>query len=404
MRWSEALAIAGRDVSRRRARVALTVVAVTLAATLLTALLLIAETARTRVLDQLSKGGPLAGIRVTTSLDRADVVRMRRLPDVDAVLPVLSTDAVVVPTTRPDDPLADVGRVRLVGADLRQPGKLPITVLAGRLPSASTRTEVAVAQSFYERLGLTEKEAAGLVGREVAFGVARSGSGGGDATRWSRAAVVGVVAQEAAPGELLAPLVAVEDMTRWAENGSTTRFDGAFVVADRLGRVAAARQQLARLGLPSTAPENLIASVQRYLHVVEIVLGSIGVIALVIAALGIANALFASVRERRREIGVLKAIGARDGDIRRIFLLEATALGAGGGAVGTVLGWAVSRIVGAAVNGYLTSHGIAGVTVQFPVRVLVLGVVGSTVLALVAGTIPAVQAARLPAREALGET
>lgn len=415
MRWPDAVQVASRDVSRRKARVSLTVVAVALAATLLTALLLIADTAKTRVLDQLAKGGPLAGIRVATEVSRDDVEAMRRLPDVDAVLPVLATEVRVLsipdeptPTTAPGAPTPPAVpaqiELRLVGADLRQPGKLPITVLAGRLPGATSRTEVAVTQELFERLGITEQQAATLIGREVVLRSDRfQGRNGPTTTRSTRAAIVGVVAQEAARGDLIAPLPVVERTAAWARPRRGLSYDGAFVVALRLDRVAPARQQLSGLGFASTAPENLIASVQRYLHVVEIVLGAIGLIALVIAGLGIANALFASVRERRQEIGVLKAIGARDRDVRRVFLIEAAALGFVGGTIGTFLGWLVSRLVAAVVNGYLSQFGLRGAEVALPWRVVVAGILGSTVLALVAGTLPAARAARLPARQALSD-
>jgi len=401
MGWSDAVQVAGRDVVRRRGRVALTVMAVALAATLLTALLLIAETARTRVLDQLAKGGPLAGIRVSSNVGDGDVTRMLALPDVVAVLPLLTTEVLVAPSAAALQVPGDAS-IRLVGTDLRDPGKLPITILSGRLPLAGSSTEVALTQSYLERLGLTEKDAPGLVGGEVGLSSLRPGRGA-PITRWARAKVVGVVAQEAAPGDVVAPLAMVESATSWATGRTTVTYDGAFVVAAELDRVASARQGLSELGFTSSAPENLIASVQRYLRIVEIVLASIGAIALVIAGLGIANALFASVRERRREIGVLKAIGARDRDIRRIFLAEATAFGVTGGLIGTLLGWGVSLVVGAVVNGYLASYGLRRVQVELPVVVVVAGVLGSTVLALVAGTVPAVRAARLPARQALGE-
>ena len=431
MSWSDAVLFAARGLVRRRGRAVLTLVAVALAAALLTALMMIAETGRTRVLDQLSDGGPLAGIRVDEEVDDPDVDRVRDLPDVSSAIPVATTRLFVAPDRTGAQPAGAVdgavfapgGRGAalegVVGVDLRQAGDLPITVLAGRLPDAGTLTEVAVDQRWLERQGVAEGQEAAVVGTEVLLGAVREAPGGGQpqAARWTRAVVVGAVAQEAASGSVLAPLPLVLEARAWAQagggpapgvddpggGGARGRYEVLFVVAEGMDSVDDARAQLAGMGLPSDAPETLIASVLRYLHVVEMVLASIGAIALLIAALGIANALLAAVRERRREIGVLKAIGARDRDVRRVFLLEAVALGLGGGVVGTALGWAIARGVGAVVNGYLSAQNLAGVTVSLPLSVLAGGTLGSAALALVAGTVPAVRAARLPARDAMGD-
>ena len=424
MTWLDAILFAGRGLVRRRGRAVLTLAAVALAAALLTALTMIAETGRTRVLDQLSRGGPLAGIRVDQSVGDADLARVRGLPDVAAVVPIATTRLLVatdgeVVTGGAGSPAPGAPALRsgtndsgIVGVDMRQAANLPITVLAGRLPEADVTTEVALDQRFLERRGLGEGQEAAAVGTEVLLGAVRTGPGGRRdplTARWTRALVVGVVAQEAGRGGVLAPLPMVLDARSWAEGGAAgdggapASYEALFVVARGLNQVEEARQQLTELGLPNEAPENLIASVLRYLHVVELVLVSIGAIALVIAALGIANALLAAVRERRREIGVLKAIGARDRDVRRIFLMEALALGVGGGLSGTVLGWGIARAVGAVVNDYLSAQGLAGVTVSLPLPVVAGGIAGSAVLALLAGTLPAVRAARLPARDAMGE-
>ncbi len=218
------------------------------------------------------------------------------------------------------------------------------------------------------------------------------------------------MAQEAADGQFLMSTEQVNAARDWADAGvadprfatSTSAYTGLFVVADGLDNVGLVRKEITAVGYSTSAPENLIASVRRYLHVVEIVLTSVGAIALVVAALGIANAMLAAVRERRREIGVLKAIGSRDRDILRIFLVEAGVLGLVGGALGAVAGWLIAQIVGGVVNGYLVEQGLLGIQLELPLTTMLATVAGSTILAILAGTLPAVRAARLPAREAVG--
>jgi ABC-type antimicrobial peptide transport system permease subunit len=136
--------------------------------------------------------------------------------------------------------------------------------------------------------------------------------------------------------------------------------------------------------------------------VVDIVLAGIGAIALGIAGLGVANALVAAVRERRREIGVLKAIGARDRDILRWFLLEAFTVGLVGGLLGTLAGLLIALWVGVSVNTYLTEQGLQ--SIQFgDVSWALIGaaILGTSLLAIAAGVVPALQAARLSPKEAV---
>src|SRR4030095_6726910 len=75
--------------------------------------------------------------------------------------------------------------------------------------------------------------------------------------------------------------------------------------------------------------------------VLDIILSLIGSIALAVSSLGIVNTMVMSILERTREIGIMKAMGGSDSDIRRIFLIEASAIGFFGGVSGVVLGWLV---------------------------------------------------------------
>ena len=471
MKWRDAASMAATSIRRRFGRSVLTVAAVALAATLLTALVTIAGTARTKVLSELSKGGPLSGINVAAAeadpsqvdtddprpgppkdLDDSIRSKITAMPDVKSVLPIVAAVVnVIVPeppanaevlarqpplpstvatTTTLDQPATtNVTSPRptvpglttpgpfpetMVGIDLERASLMPITILSGRLPVPGSLTEVAVTQGYLTRMGLTKKQAAAVVGTEVQLGATRVFTDSGQPrrfrSRWVRTTIVGVVAQETAPGQFLVSLEQSRAARTWTAAGSdaegriqipTSPYSGLFVIANDLEKVNTVRRDITELGYSTSAPENLVASVQRYLRVVEIVLGAIGAIALVIASLGIANALLAAVRERRREIGVLKAIGARDRDVQRVFLFEAGVLGLVGGIVGTALGYATALGVSAVVNGYLAAQGLAGVRLGLPVLVLLGAVCGSTMLALGAGAMPARRAARMPAREAM---
>jgi hypothetical protein len=159
VRWADAITLARRSVQRRPGRAALTVLAVSLGAALLTALLTIATTAETKVLDQLAKGGPLSGIRVAAAepdplqagednaqpgrprdLDDHALESIRALPGVRAALPVVATDVFVVePTTTPANTPLDPFTDTLVGVDLDRPSLLPVTVLFGRSDAGCNR-------------------------------------------------------------------------------------------------------------------------------------------------------------------------------------------------------------------------------------------------------------------------
>lgn len=434
MRWRDAIGLATKGLRRRPGRAVLTVLAVALASALLTALLTIAGTAETRVLNELAKGGPLAGIKVSAAspdpgqvdqddarpgapkdLDQAALDRIRALSDVREVVPIVATKLLVVAPGnekdgKPRQPYTD----DVVGIDTTRAVMLPITLVTGRLPAPGSQIEVAVTEGYLERVGVKKTDAQNVIGTQLEF-ASIQGLRIGDRVfprgQWTKAEIVGVVAQEAGSGQILATTELVDRSLSWTKSGvtddarfpiPTSRYSGLFVVAEGIDNVGKVRQEITAVGYATSAPENLLESVQRYLHVVEIVLTSIGAIALVVAALGISNAMLAAVRERTREIGVMKAIGGRDRDIRRIFLVEAGVLGFVGGVLGAITGWFIARAVGGVVNGYLAEQGLSSVQLTLPIPVLLATIGGATALALLAGTLPAMRAARLPARDAVG--
>lgn len=114
-------------------------------------------------------------------------------------------------------------------------------------------------------------------------------------------------------------------------------------------------------------------------------------ISLLVGAIVIANIMLVSVVERTKEIGIRLAIGARKRDILRQFLLEATLLALGGGAVGVLFGWIISSLINAFTP-------LPTLVTPF---LITTGLLLATLTGLVAGVFPAVKASRLPPIEAL---
>jgi putative ABC transport system permease protein len=143
-------------------------------------------------------------------------------------------------------------------------------------------------------------------------------------------------------------------------------------------------------------------SIQTFFKVLDVFLGIFGSLALAVASIGIVNTLVMAILERRREIGIMKAIGASDGDVKKLFFAEAGAMGILGGLVGVVLGWGIGKIINAGTNVYLRSQSLPADNFWAVPWWLVLFAIGFAVLvSLISGLYPAGRAARLDPVQAL---
>ena len=156
------------------------------------------------------------------------------------------------------------------------------------------------------------------------------------------------------------------------------------------------------LGFTAISITDGLDQIKRVFLLLDILLSLIGSIALVVSSLGIVNTMVMSILERTREIGIMKAIGGSDGDIRRIFLVEASAIGLMGGACGVLLGWIVGRLINFGANWYIESQGgTTGNLFSLPIW-LIAGAIGfSWFVSLAAGLYPATRASRLDPIHAL---
>ncbi len=156
------------------------------------------------------------------------------------------------------------------------------------------------------------------------------------------------------------------------------------------------------MGLSVLSISDQLSEIRRGFIIVDSVLAAIGTVALFVAALGIVNTMVMSILERTREIGIMKAIGASDAEIRTIFFAEAATIGAVGAVFGLILGWLVTRVANMVVNIRFMPPGEDPVNLFYFPLWLILGAVGfSIVVSLLAGLYPAGRAARVDPVKAL---
>jgi putative ABC transport system permease protein len=185
--------------------------------------------------------------------------------------------------------------------------------------------------------------------------------------------------------------------------GQGKRYTSLVVRVSKSKQVVEVEDQIKKMGFTAFS----IADASRGLTVafafLDAFLGIFGSLALAVASLGIVNTLVMAILERRREIGIMKALGASDRDVRSIFFVEASSMGVLGGALGVGMGWLIGRIINFGTNFYLQQRlGAKPQDIWHVSLSLVVGaVVGSVIVSVFAGWYPASRAAKLDPVQAL---
>jgi putative ABC transport system permease protein len=157
-----------------------------------------------------------------------------------------------------------------------------------------------------------------------------------------------------------------------------------------------------KMGFNTFSIVDATRSLRRFFAVLDLFLGIFGSLALAVASIGIINTLVMAILERRREIGIMKAIGASDGDVKGLFFAEAGVMGVFGGFVGVALGWTIGRIINIGTNVYLKRQHFPPEQIWFVPWWLVIGAIFfAIVVSLLSGLYPASRAARLDPVQAL---
>jgi putative ABC transport system permease protein len=193
----------------------------------------------------------------------------------------------------------------------------------------------------------------------------------------------------------------VQDFVRGGGSGKPT-YAALTVRVKSPKEVLQVEDAIKKLGYAAFSLLDATKTLRLVFTVFDLFLGLFGSLALTVASLGIINTLVMAILERRREIGVLKALGATDGDVRSLFFAEAGAMGLFGGIFGVALGWLIGQALTWGTTIYLRRQDLPGVKISYvPWWLAASAIAFAVAVSLAAGLYPAGRAARLNPVEAL---
>lgn len=181
-----------------------------------------------------------------------------------------------------------------------------------------------------------------------------------------------------------------------SERNKTNEYEEVLVKVDKMENVQTVQRQIKDLGFRATSLSDELETMKETTKMLRLVLGAIGAISMVVAAISITNTMVMAIYERTREIGIMKVIGASLKDIKRLFLTEAAFIGFAGGVIGIILSFLVSL----GVNLVASRQG-SMMQSSIPIWLYLGAVAFSTGIGILAGYLPAVRAMRLSALSAI---
>jgi putative ABC transport system permease protein len=162
------------------------------------------------------------------------------------------------------------------------------------------------------------------------------------------------------------------------------------------------RRRIEEMGFSVTTVVDTLNQIDQIFRIIQIILAGFGIIALFVASLGMLNTMTISLLERTHEIGIMKALGATNNDVRKLFLSEAALISTLGGALGIALAWVLGALINFVVNILANTAGGQSVSLFFTPPEFAVGVLFfAFTVGLLTGIYPAKRAVKLSPLEAL---
>ena len=161
------------------------------------------------------------------------------------------------------------------------------------------------------------------------------------------------------------------------------------------------RDKMISEGFLVSAKIDLVTQARKITNIITIILGVFGITALIVSAIGMFNTMLVGFLERIYEVGILKSLGATDGDVRNLFLVESSIMGFLGGAGGVAIGFGIGKLFNFLISALATSFGGKPIDLFLtPYWFVLVIMVFSVFIGLISGWWPAHRAAGLSPKEA----
>ncbi len=425
------------NLSRRKARVALTAIGVVIGTAAVVILVSLAIGLQRNANEQLYGIGDLTQIQVMPAYDmeggggmpvRVEVAgggkdpgqpqaarlltnsaldELRAIPGVASVIPreYLMT-GVLVKYQKLE------GGSNIIGVDTPDLNSLGLEAVDGgtELGRGTVIIGAMVANNFYDpriRPGQEPPPPPQLYGQQIQIVVSKWDEQGNEIRKNLSVRVVGVLQETRGESDwtIYFPLDQIKSLNEWAQgrriNYNKEGYSQVVVKVQDVEQVLDISEQITEMGFQAFTPQSFVQGINNFYVILQFIFGGVGAIALLVAAIGIANTMAMSILERTREIGLMKAVGATNRDVLAIFLGEAAGIGFLGGLGGVIIGWLAGQGINVVAIVYLANQaGQQGgmppsIAVYTPFWLPVFALVFSTIIGMISGLYPALRAATM---------